>query len=489
MSTQADFHMDSALPRFRIKRGEFVIAVIAVAVLVALGISSVLESRSTEKRSVILSNIENPSASIIFTQRETLVFATKLALWSNGGTSRREVQIARNLLAQRLAVIDASGKSMGERANAGYWNAIHQADRIVAMAPTGILPESLHDAMNQEVIPVINNILAEARQLVVAYQKSIDDEMVGLAQETARRDAFNLTLLYLFIFLAALFLFLNGRSNFKNYRAAQLAIQRENARLQETLRQLSLAESTVSSLQDLDNAKNALISNVNHELRTPLTSIVGYVELLQREELAKSNGKVAQYLEIIERNSNILLKLVESLLSLSKFDAALGNLPFKEVNLSEVIENAIFTLSPSAKSRNISLIHHNTDAMQVSGDVAQLSQVFINLISNAVKFSPQGAEITIQESRDTESNFCRVAISDHGIGIPSEDIPHLFTRFFRGSNVETSQYEGTGLGLSIVHQVISNHGGTIEVASQLGSGTTFTVLLPLIKKGEITHGS
>jgi hypothetical protein len=132
----------------------------------------------------VLSDIETPAASIIFTQRETLVYATRLAQWSTGGTSRREVQIARSLLAQRLAVIDSSGKSMGSRANSQYWKALRESDAIIAAAPMGLLPENLHRKVNAEISPVIDSIVAEARDLVVSYQRSVDKDLA----ENARRE-------------------------------------------------------------------------------------------------------------------------------------------------------------------------------------------------------------------------------------------------------------------------------------------------------------
>lgn len=467
-----------AFPRYRITKSQSIVGLCAILVLIALGISSILESRTTEEQSRILSNIETPAASIIFTQRETLVYTTKLALWSNGGTTRREVQIARNILAQRLAVVDSSGKTMGQRANSSYWNSLRDADAIVASAPAGVLPESLHNAMNSSIKPVIDRILLQARNLVVSYQKSIDQEMINLAHETAKRDSLNLLLLYIFIALGAIFIILNARSNFKNYRLAQASIAQEADRLE-------AAQLKVAQLQDLDVAKNALISNVNHELRTPLTSIIGYIELMQRDTTVKADPQIQQYLEVIERNSEVLLKLVESLLSLSKFDSAVGELPDKSVSLNQVIDNAIFTMQPAAAKKEISLQIKANDDLTIRGDVGQLSQVFINLLSNAIKFSTPQSKIEIK-LHNLNAAIGEVIVRDYGIGIPEPDLAHIFTRFFRASNVGTSQFEGTGLGLSIVQQVVEHHHGSIEVKSTLAAGTTFRLQFPLIPQG-VSH--
>ena len=207
-----------SLVKFQVTRIQYLLAIIALIAIIATGLLSIFEYNGADERSKVLSNIETPAASIIFTQRETLVYSTRLALWSNGGSTRRTVQVARNLLAQRLAVIDSSGQSMGSRANKAYWSALKASDAIVSAAPMGILPESMHEQINVQLVPVIEAIVAQARQLVVSYQRSVDQEMLDIAKGIARRDALNLLLFYIFIVTGGLFLLLNVRTNFKNYR-------------------------------------------------------------------------------------------------------------------------------------------------------------------------------------------------------------------------------------------------------------------------------
>jgi len=473
-----------SVAKFRITKSQYSLFAIALMAIILLGISSVTQSISTGEREKLLSDIETPAASIIFTQRETLVYATRLALWSNGGTTRREVQIARNLLAQRLAVVDSSGRTMGSRASSQYFGALYSSDAILSAAPIGVLPESMHEETNKVLIPVIDEILAQARQLVVSYQRSIDQEMVDLAKEDARRDSLNLALFYIILFSSALFLLLNVRSNIKNYRVTRASIEREQRRLQEMIADLAMAQERVAALQDLDKAKTALISTVNHELRTPLTSIIGYVELMQREESILPGSEMARYLEVLERNSQILLSLVESMLSLSKFDSATGKLPNKAVNLTQVIDDAIFTLDPVIKSSDIRIDFSRLEELEVKGDTGQLNQVFINIIANAIKFSPASSTISIAMNIKSEDRV-EITISDQGVGIPEPDLPHIFTRFFRASNVDSGKFQGTGLGLSIVQQVIDHHNGDIAVSSQEGVGTLFAIEFPLLLKGEI----
>lgn len=469
--------------KFRITKSQYFLFALALFSILLLGISSISQSISTGERKKLLSDIETPAASIIFTQRETLVYATRLALWSNGGTTRREVQIARNLLAQRLAVVDSSGRTMGSRASSQYFKALNSSDAILSAAPIGVLPEGMHEETNRALIPVIDEILAQARQLVVSYQRSIDQEMVDRAKEDARRNSINLALFYIILISSALFLLLNFRGNFKNYRLTRASIVQEQRRLQEMIAELAVVQERVVALQDLDSAKTALISTVNHELRTPLTSIIGYVELMRREESINPGSEMDRYLEVLERNSQILLSLVESMLSLSKFDSAVGKLPNKAVNLSQVIDDAIFTLDPVIKSSESTIEFSQIENLEVRGDIGQLSQVFINILANAIKFSPASSTISIA-MKVVDEGRVEITISDQGVGIPEQDLPHIFTRFFRASNVDSGKFQGTGLGLSIVQQVIDHHNGSIAVSSEEGVGTLFTLTFPLMMKGE-----
>lgn len=476
-----------SVARFQVTKSQSILALIALFAILALGFSSISSSRQTVREAKVLSDVETPAASIIFTQRETLVYAARLAQWSNGGTPRRTVQIARNLLAQRLAVIDTSGRSMGSRARPNYWMTLKESDDLVASAPAGILPESLHKEYNEKVTPIIDEILAEARRLVVEYQRSFDQQMIKSAMDTANRDRTNLIYFYTFLIAATLFLILNVRTNFKNYQYARSALEREQIQLDATLEELRNVQTSLVELQNLDAAKDAFISTVNHELRTPLTSIIGYLDFIRDQDMTRANPELEKYLEVLDRNAQILLNLVESMLSISKLDAEGGKLAEDKVSINEVIDNAIFIIKPVSEKSNIAITFNADEELFVQGDAGQLSQVYINLIANAVKFSPAGSTVEIILDVTKGSNgreFSRVQVHDNGIGIPQEDIDHLFTRFFRAKNADAGQFPGTGLGLSIVQQVVTRHEGKVSVSSVLGKGTTFTVEIPLFLTSE-----
>ncbi len=475
-------HIDlNSVARFHVTKVQYLLFTISFIAVVILGYSSITGSSKTIDEASVLSNVESPAASIIFTQRETLVYATRLAQWSNGGTTRREVQIARNLLAQRLAVIDTSGRSMGSRASAEYWKVLRTSDAVVAESPAGILPESLHNSVDARVSPLIDEILRQSRDLVVSYQSSIDEENMARAQDVADRDRTTLISFYIFIIFGGLFLLLNVRTNFRIYRRARVILNEEQSRLEKAIQDLSSAQNTVTELQELNLAKSGFISTVNHELRTPLTSIIGYIDLMREEQFGGSSPEAKHYLDVLDRNAQILLNLVESILSLSKIDAAQGKLAKERVSLHEVIDNSIFVMEPVLMAANIAISFTQDEDHFVEGDSGQLNQVMINLIGNAVKFSPKGSKIDIfLDSYEHISGleYARIRVADHGIGIPAEDIDHLFTRFFRAKNAVAEQYPGTGLGLAIVHQALELHGGHIAVESELGKGTTFLIEIP-----------
>lgn len=453
--------------------GQRGLALIAIVILAALGVTTFKASNDAVSSSSLLSDIETPAASIIFTQRETLVYVTRLAQWSNGGIARRNVQIARNLLAQRLSVIDSSGKSMGERADQNYWSALNRADAIVAAESAGTLPESSHPRVNAAISPVIDLILAAARDLVVSYQKSVDAEMLTKAESAERMNRINLTLFYLFLAVGSLFLIWSGRSNFKSLRRARREIERDRLEL----------EAKIAELEDLNITKNQFISTVNHELRTPLTSIIGYVGLLREKEQVSTDPELDNYLEVVDRNAQILLGLVESALALSKVDSSQDAIAMKEIDLLEAIDHVLFVLRPASELRGvrITLSTDSSSDFRVLGDLGLINQVLLNLLANAIKFSYEDSSVEIAISCHDQIT---VSITDSGIGIPEDDLPQLFTRFYRAKNAISEHFQGSGLGLAIAARVIELHGGHLVAESTLGVGSTFTFTLPTAPSAE-----
>lgn len=241
-------------------------------------------------------------------------------------------------------------------------------------------------------------------------------------------------------------------------------------------------QQVVERLKELDQAKNDFVATVNHELRTPLTSITGYLEMVQDGAGGEIPESVHRMLKIVERNSFRLRGLVEDMLSLSRMDS--GSIrSLAPVDVGYVLDMVVAALSPLAVNQNVQLLYDRPEtALVVLADVHQLEQAYTNIASNAIKFTPAGGMVRITADHaepvgDTTAGVV-VQVEDTGMGIPADDIPRLFTRFYRASNATAAAVPGTGLGLSIVQGVVEQHGGELSVQSVEGEGTTMTVRLP-----------
>jgi len=240
----------------------------------------------------------------------------------------------------------------------------------------------------------------------------------------------------------------------------------------------------VKQLQELDKAKTDFLATVNHELRTPLTSIMAYLDMIQESTADPVSPEVHQMLDIVVRNTERLRMLIEDMLSVSRSGDGDGQLHLTPVRLGRTLEIVAGALRPLARLQDVTIaLEPGEEDPEIMGDEVQLQQVFTNLVSNAIKFTPSGGRIrvgsSVADAAADGTRWATVRVTDTGIGISGEEIPHVFTRFYRASNAMSGAVPGTGLGLAITKDIVSRHGGHIEVASQLGSGTTVTVRLPL----------
>lgn len=236
----------------------------------------------------------------------------------------------------------------------------------------------------------------------------------------------------------------------------------------------------IQRLERLERQQTNFVATVSHELRTPLTSISGYLELLSDGYAGELSAEQKQMVEVMDRNTNRLSRLIEDLLVLNRSDSRSVQSEAAEVSIYELIDEACRELPPIAKSDNITLdIEVGPIKSIVSGDRGQLKSVIVNIISNAIKFSRPGGVVTIRCSRDEVAGRIRIICVDRGIGIPAEDQQRLFTRFFRAANATEQQIPGTGLGLTIAKQIVEDHGGQVRLTSVEGEGTTVVIDLPL----------
>jgi two-component system, OmpR family, sensor kinase len=233
---------------------------------------------------------------------------------------------------------------------------------------------------------------------------------------------------------------------------------------------------TLSRLENLFNTQRRFLADVGHELRTPLTVIKGNVDLIRRIGFADQES-----LDGIESEVDRLTRLVGDLLLLAQAES--GKLPLDQrlIELDTLLLEALQQMQILARDR-LQLRLGEIDQVLVCGDLDRLKQVLVNLVGNAIQYTPSGGEVVLSLSKS--NNQAKLTISDTGPGIPTEDLPHVFERFYRGekSRTRSPNGKGFGLGLSIAYWIIQNHGGRIEVNSREGKGTTFCIWLPLAKE-------
>jgi two-component system phosphate regulon sensor histidine kinase PhoR len=228
----------------------------------------------------------------------------------------------------------------------------------------------------------------------------------------------------------------------------------------------------VTDLVNALAAKDDFVSNVSHEFRTPLTSILGYVELLldERDELPESH---LEPLKIIRRNSERLLGLVSDLLASRTGQLIVSP---QAVDVAELVRASVSAALPRAAAAKVQLRADAPGRLDAHVDSARISQVLDNLVSNAIKYSPNGGDVVVSLGSEGANLVCRV--SDTGMGMSEKDQAEVFTKFFRTDNVRNTSIPGVGLGLSISKAIVEAHGGTIQLRSTVGHGTTFTVRVP-----------
>ncbi|TML82302.1 MAG: hypothetical protein E6G09_10430 [Actinobacteria bacterium] len=230
-------------------------------------------------------------------------------------------------------------------------------------------------------------------------------------------------------------------------------------------------------LRKHDRMKDDFVASVSHELRTPLTSIRGYLELLTSGEVGELNEEQERFLSVVDRNADRLLHVVGDLLFVSQAEAGVISLEKSPFELIGLLTEAVDAALPAAEAKDLAIQLNADHVAEVDADRARLAQVFDNLISNAIKFTLPGGRIDV--SAVGRGNHVHIEIADSGMGISAEDQRRLFRRFFRTSTANEQAIQGTGLGLAIVKAIVDGHGGRVTVESEVGSGTTFCVELPL----------
>jgi len=235
----------------------------------------------------------------------------------------------------------------------------------------------------------------------------------------------------------------------------------------------------ISHLKALDRMKSRFVSNVSHELRTPIATIKLFAHLMRKQP-----ERWQEYLEPLAQEANHQADLVEDILEISRVDAGRLNVKTVRTDLKELVEAVVANHETRARKEGLTLTHRSTESDLMSWvDTNRMMQVLDNLINNAIRYTSPGGTITLSTGRTEAKNrdWVTITVTDSGMGIPENELPHVFDRFFRGEKPQTMQISGTGLGLAIVKEIVELHGGRVTVESEVDGGSTFTVWLPLVE--------
>lgn len=257
-------------------------------------------------------------------------------------------------------------------------------------------------------------------------------------------------------------------------------LQRSNADLEQRvkLRTADLLRLN-AELEHANRTKDEFLANMSHELRTPLSGILGITESLQLNTYGELNEKQSNVLNSVEASGRHLLELINDILDLSKIEAGKFDIYPEMLDIEETCRASLIFVKEQAAKKSILLDYKDTrDARSVFADSRRLKQILVNLLSNAVKFTPEKGKVTLAVNTDPEKGQILFSVTDTGIGIAKEDLDHLFSPFTQVDSRLNRQYEGTGLGLVLVLRLAEMHGGNVQVETELGKGSRFTVSLP-----------
>jgi signal transduction histidine kinase len=287
-------------------------------------------------------------------------------------------------------------------------------------------------------------------------------------------------------------------TSFKQILTSQMHIESVTATYAELQEKSTRLQEQNERLKELDKLKSNFLATVSHELRTPLTSVIGYSEMLLEGLAGGLNDEQRDYVKTIMDKGESLLGLITQILDLSRAESGNLRLHLTDFDPTPVAKAATTSIVPQAAKKQITLDVQIAPSLPfIRGDKEKVGQIIVNLLGNAVKFTPAGGRITLALDTWTgprpggsadagaspfdlgEESFLRIVVSDTGVGIPADKLKAIFERFFQVDNTSTREFGGTGLGLSIVKSFVEAHRGEILVESTVGQGSRFTVLLPL----------
>ncbi|HSN91908.1 MAG TPA: ATP-binding protein [Anaeromyxobacteraceae bacterium] len=266
-----------------------------------------------------------------------------------------------------------------------------------------------------------------------------------------------------------------GHKNLITARLHIEAVQESYRELQEKNRAL---EDSFSKLKELDRLKSNFLATMSHELRTPLTSVIGYSEMMLEGLGGPLTAEQREYLGIIMEKGENLLQLITSILDISKIEAGRIRLVLSEVDPVQLMRDAVATVLPLARKKGLKVVCEPGALPRLHCDREKVRQCLVNLCTNAVKFTSAGGSVTVS-AEPAAGDRLAIQVADTGIGIADENLARVFDVFFQVDGSSTREYGGAGLGLAIVKSFVEAHGGEVQVRSKVGTGSIFSLVLPL----------
>jgi signal transduction histidine kinase len=333
------------------------------------------------------------------------------------------------------------------------------------------------DVMGRVVFgPFVPDDLAGLPAALLAISDDLDEKLVAGYMSKIRRVPMGTAekILKHFMDLLDVMIF----TGHKNLITAQLhieAVQESYRELQEKNGQL---QESFSKLKELDRLKSNFLATMSHELRTPLTSVIGYSEMMLEGLGGPLTSEQREYLGIIMEKGENLLQLITSILDISKIEAGRVRLLLSEVDVGQLMRDAVATVLPLARKKGLKVACEPGEIPRLLCDRDKLRQCLVNLCSNAVKFTPAGGSILVS-GEVLPGERLAIRVVDTGIGIAEEHLGKVFDVFYQVDGSSTREYGGAGLGLAIVKSFVDAHGGEVSVRSTPGHGSTFSLVLPL----------
>ncbi len=394
-----------------------------------------------------------------------------------------ESKLAEETRARLAAIVESSSDAITSASldlRFTSWNAGAErmfgrpADEMLGQPITAVIPEEHRDGA----LSLLGQVVAQDRVAQLETERELADGslvQVAFTYSPIRDSAGKV------VGVSAIGQDVTERKRAEVDRERLLAAEQEARALAEAAQRDLSAQN--ERLRELDRLKDEFIALVSHELRTPLTSIRGYTELMLDGEVGELTDEQRQFLGVVERNSHRLLHLVGDLLFLAQVEAGKLVLDVDTFDLGAVASESVETARPQAEAKEITLTLATGPVPLIAGDRARIAQLLDNLVSNAVKFTPDKGRVDVRVSGVEKQAVLEVR--DSGMGIPAGEQALLFERFFRTTTATEQAIQGTGLGLAISKAIVEAHSGRITVASEEGSGTTFRVTLPLQHQSEV----